>query len=62
MVVAKQLTKHVVPATVVVAHAVVLRQARDEGTEADALVVIETAAMGVLVEEHHRFRILLTGL
>ena len=62
VVLAQHLGQHVVIATVVIAHAVVLGQASDEGTEAHALVVIETAAMGVLIEKEHGLWIFLTSL
>ena len=61
LVLAYQLRRRVVPATVVVADAVVLGQTRDKRAPADALVVVEAAGVGVLVEEHDALGILLTG-
>ena len=51
VVLAQQLLQRVVPAAVVVAHTVVFGQSRDEWSPADALIVIETAGMGVLIKE-----------
>ena len=56
-----ELRGHVVPATVVVADAIVFGQSRNERTEAHRLVVVERAAVGVLIEEKHGLRVFLTG-
>ena len=58
---AQHLSQHVVVAAVVVTYTIVLGQTGDKRTEAHTLVVIETAAMGVLVEEQDSLRVFLTG-
>ena len=61
MLLAQHLSQHVVVAAVVIAHTIVLGQTGDKRTEAHTLVVIETAAMGVLVEKQDGLGIFLTG-
>ena len=54
--------QHVVIAAVIVTYTVVLRQTRDKGTNTTTFIIIETTTVGILVEEHHGFRIFLTSL
>ena len=61
MLVAQQLVQRVVPAAVVIAHAVVLGQTRHERAPADALVIVEAAGVGVFVEKQDGLGVFPTG-
>ena len=61
LVLTDQFAGHIVPAAVVVAHTVILGQTGEIRAPADALIVVETAGMGVLIKEHDRLGILPAG-